>query len=56
MKGDSMEEATELYPKVGKILPGQGWVTLRGDFTMKELSDIIVKINANKGPERGDEE
>ena len=55
MKGDSMEEATELHPKVGEILPGQGWVTLHGDFTVKELSDIIIKITANyKEPDKGE--
>lgn len=50
-----MGEVTELHPKVGEILPGQGWVTLNGDFTVKELSDLIVKISANyKEPDKGE--
>ena len=50
-----MGEVTELRPKVGEILPGQGWVTLHGEFTVKELSDIVIKITANyKEPAKGE--
>jgi hypothetical protein len=32
---------------IGEILPGQGWVELRGIFTIGELEELMEKINSN---------
>ncbi len=48
-----MKNDIDSEKKVGEILPNQGWVYLEGAFTIKELSDLILKINEKyKGPEK----
>ena len=43
-----MEELMEQEEKyIGAILPGQGWVELKGVFTISELEELMVKINSN---------
>ena len=32
---------------IGPVLPGQGWVELRGVFTLSELEKLIDKIKVN---------
>ena len=38
-------EQEEKY--IGTVLPGQGWVELRGIFTISELEELMAKINSN---------
>ena len=33
--------------KIGDMLPGQGWVTLNGSFTLDQLQDIVKKLEEN---------
>ena len=47
-----MKNDIDSEKKVGEILPNQGWVYLEGAFTIKELSDLILKISEGyRGPE-----
>jgi hypothetical protein len=32
---------------IGEVLFGQGWVELKGVFTIDELTELILKINTN---------
>jgi hypothetical protein len=40
-----IENKDEKY--IGEVLFGQGWVELRGIFTIGELEELIEKINSN---------
>jgi glycerol kinase len=31
--------------KIGTIYPGQGWVELHGEFTIKELEEVLKMLN-----------
>ena len=40
-----LENKDEKY--IGEVLSGQGWVELRGIFTISELEELMEKINSN---------
>jgi hypothetical protein len=40
-----MADQDEQY--IGVVLPGQGWVELKGIFTLIELEELINKIKSN---------
>ena len=40
-----LENKDEKY--IGEVLSGQGWVELRGVFTIGELEELMEKINSN---------
>jgi len=40
-----MTEQEEKF--IGVVLPGQGWVELRGIFTLIELEELMDKIKSN---------
>jgi hypothetical protein len=40
-----LENKDEKY--IGEVLSGQGWVELRGVFTISELEELMEKINSN---------
>ncbi|MCK4529043.1 hypothetical protein KAW18_16885 [candidate division WOR-3 bacterium] len=40
-----LESKEEKY--IGEVLSGQGWVELRGIFTIGELEELMERINSN---------